>query len=71
MTATTISSNTFTPREEESSRNYSHPYKSCLKPMSDKVSGEFKVSHGNSKKVFFDEILIKEYPVILGDNPAV
>lgn len=23
------------------------------------------------KKVFFDEIMIKEYPLILGDNPAV
>jgi hypothetical protein len=23
------------------------------------------------KKVFFDEIMIREYPVILGDNPAV
>lgn len=23
------------------------------------------------KKVFFDEIRIQEYPIILGDNPAV
>lgn len=26
---------------------------------------------GVGKKVFFDEIMIQEYPIILGDNPAV
>ena len=29
------------------------------------------VGSGVGKKVFFDEILIREYPIILGDNPAV
>jgi len=49
-----------TPRSQYS------PSKSCLKPLDRKDY----VESGN-KRVFFDEILIKEYPVILGDNPAV
>jgi hypothetical protein len=44
------------------------PRKSCLKRA--------EANHGMSistalKKVFFDEITIKEYPTVLGDHPAV
>jgi hypothetical protein len=44
------------------------PRKSCLR--------QAEVNHGIGrsaamKKVFFDEIMIKEYPTVLGNNPAV
>jgi hypothetical protein len=44
------------------------PGKGCLKK-----SDNSSLSDVDSimKKVFFDEIMIKEYPIILGDNPAV
>lgn len=44
------------------------PRKSCLKRV------EVDHAFGRSaamKKVFFDEIMIKEYPTVLGNNPAV
>ena len=44
------------------------PRKSCLK------RAEVDDGLGRSaamKKVFFDEIMIKEYPTVLGNNPAV
>ena len=47
----------------------STPRKGCLKQSNSSSSlSEMDVM---MKKVFFDEIMIKEYPVILGDNPAV
>lgn len=33
--------------------------------------GTSSIFMGANKKVFFDEIMIKEYPIVLGDNPAV
>lgn len=42
------------------------PRRSILKLESRQSSGT-----GVRKKVFFDEIRIQEYPIILGDNPAV
>jgi hypothetical protein len=41
--------------------------KACLK-SEDRGSDDLKPV---KKKVFFDEIMIKEYPIILGDHPAV
>jgi hypothetical protein len=43
------------------------PVKGCLK-IEDRGSDDLKPVN---KKVFFDEIMIKEYPIILGDHPAV
>ena len=44
------------------------PRKSCLK----KDGGTNTIGAGsNIKKVFFDEVMIKEYPNVLGDHPAV
>jgi hypothetical protein len=44
---------------------YFKPNRSILK------SENHPQGSGAGKKVFFDEISIQEYPIILGDNPAV
>ena len=43
------------------------------KPRRSILKLENRESNGTGirKKVFFDEIRIQEYPIILGDNPAV
>jgi len=43
-------------------------HKSCLKDSTEKqvIGKEYDL-----KKVIFDEITVREYPLILGDNPAV
>jgi hypothetical protein len=41
--------------------------KGCLKKSDSSLSDVDSIM----KKVFFDEIMIREYPLILGDNPAV
>ena len=45
------------------------PRKGCLKKEGDNGGG--LGASVSMKKVFFDEIIIKEYPTILGDHPAV
>eukprot|EP00934_Nitzschia_sp_Nitz4_P006731 Nitzschia sp. Nitz4//scaffold39_size137210//88015//89107//NITZ4_003210-RA/size137210-processed-gene-0.95-mRNA-1//1//CDS//3329550416//6721//frame0 len=44
---------------------------STYKPRSILKHSESNPGGIDMKKVFFDEIIIKEYPIILGDNPAV
>jgi hypothetical protein len=51
------------------------PYrlKSCLKRQHhhDDEPTVSKTNYYSFKKVIFDEIMIKEYPPVIGDNPAV
>ena len=42
--------------------------KSCLKDAS---RGKTASQEYALKKIFFDEVMVREYPRILGDNPAV
>jgi len=44
------------------------PRKSCLR---DSTKPKTPSQEYALKKVFFDEIEVREYPQILGDNPAV
>ena len=42
-----------------------------IEPRRSILKSEDRTGSSSGKKVFFDEISIQEYPIILGDNPAV